>query len=64
MNVSHCHYIRKFPDLSITTPNIKKLDLHECRYLVEVHELVGRLDKLEKWDLKIVVNFKFFQAPS
>ena len=51
MNFRSCQYITKLSDLSITTPNIKELDLRECRNLVEIHDSVGRLDKLEKWYL-------------
>nr|XP_023922363.1 TMV resistance protein N-like [Quercus suber] len=51
MNFSSCQYITKLSDLSITTPNIKQLNLMECRNLVEVHDSVGCLDKLEKLEL-------------
>ena len=51
MNFNSNQYIRELPDLSSATPNIKKLDLHDCRRLVNVPNSVGYLDKLESWDL-------------
>nr|XP_023885429.1 disease resistance-like protein DSC1 [Quercus suber] len=51
MNFNSNQYIRELPDLSSATPNIKKLDLRECRKLVKVPDFVGYLDKLESWDL-------------
>ncbi|XP_050274400.1 disease resistance protein RUN1-like [Quercus robur] len=51
MNFNSNQYIRKLPDLSSATPNIKKLDLRDCRRLVNVPDAVGYLDKLECWDL-------------
>ncbi|KAL0005851.1 hypothetical protein SO802_013412 [Lithocarpus litseifolius] len=51
MNFNSNQYIRKLPDLSSATPNIKKLDLRDCRRLVNVPDSVGYLDKLESWDL-------------
>ena len=51
MNFYSYQYINKLSDLSIATPNIKQLNLHRCTNLVEVHESVGCLDKLEKLNL-------------
>ena len=51
MNFQSCQYIRELPDLSITSPNIKQLNLHEWIKLVKVHNSDGCLDKLESWDL-------------
>ncbi|KAL4634400.1 hypothetical protein ACB092_04G196800 [Castanea dentata] len=51
LNFQSCQYIRELPDLSNATPNIKQLNLCECVKLVEVHDSVGCLDKLESWDL-------------
>ena len=51
MNFNSNQYIRELPDLSSATPNIKKLDLRDCRRLVNVPDTVGYLDKLESWDL-------------
>jgi hypothetical protein len=58
MNFCSCHYISKLPDLLIATPNLKELDLRECRNLVEVHDSVGRLDKLESWDLNNCIELQ------
>ena len=51
MNFNYNQYIRELPDLSSATPNIKKLDLQNCRRLVKIHDSIGCLDKLESWDL-------------
>ncbi|KAM3741455.1 hypothetical protein ACB098_08G178900 [Castanea mollissima] len=52
MDFRSCEYIMKLPDLSMSTPNLKELLLSDCINLVEVHQSVGRLDKLVVWDLK------------
>ena len=51
MNFNSNQYIRELPGLSSATPNIKKLDLHDCAKLVKFHDSFGFLDKLESLDL-------------
>ncbi|XP_050274384.1 disease resistance protein RUN1-like [Quercus robur] len=51
MNFNSNQYIRELPDLLSATPNVKKLDLRNCRKLVKIHDSIGCLDKLESWDL-------------
>ena len=62
MNLRSCHYISKVPDLSIATPNIKELNLCECKNLVEVHNSVGHLDKLERWDLRDCIELQILPS--
>jgi hypothetical protein len=63
MDFHSCEYINHIPDLSMA-PNLKELVLHDCKMLVKVHDSVGRLNKLEFWDLAIALNFEFFQGVS
>ncbi|KAL4622117.1 hypothetical protein ACB092_06G274400 [Castanea dentata] len=51
VDFSRCESIRKIPDLSMS-PNIKELKLSDCRNLVEIDDSLGRLDKLEVWNLR------------
>ena len=62
MNLQSCQYIKELPDLSISTPNIKQLNLCECINLVKVHDTVGCLDKLESLDLTGCVGLKILPS--
>ena len=44
-----CQSITKLPDLY--SPNLEELDLSLCKNLIEVHESIGFLERLKKWDL-------------
>ncbi|XP_027362793.1 TMV resistance protein N-like [Abrus precatorius] len=50
MKLSGCNLLKQVPDLS-GAPNLKKLNLDDCKNLVEVHDSVGFLDKLEVLNL-------------
>ena len=49
INLRSCESITKLPDLCC--PNLEKLDLIVCKNLIEVHESIGSLMKLKKWNL-------------
>ncbi|KAK7835214.1 protein suppressor of npr1-1 [Quercus suber] len=49
INLEHCESIQKFPEL--WAPNLKQFDLSYCKNLVEIHESIGLLDKLETLNL-------------
>ncbi|KAG2668373.1 hypothetical protein I3760_15G157700 [Carya illinoinensis] len=50
MNFDDCQSITKFLDIS-RCPNLKKINLSGCKNLVEVHDSVGFLDKLDTLNL-------------
>ncbi|KAG6676644.1 hypothetical protein I3842_15G162900 [Carya illinoinensis] len=60
MNFGGCDFLTKFPDIS-SCPNLKEIDLHSCKNLVEVHDSVGLiLDKLVNLRLGGCFNLKSF----
>ena len=62
MNFNSNQYVRELPKLSSATPNIKKLDLQECRKLVKVPNSIGCLDKLESWDVRSCVELQILPS--
>ena len=44
------------------SPNIKELKLRDCKNLVEIDDSVGRLDKLEVWNLFNCVKLETFPS--
>ena len=62
MNLQSCQYIRELPNLSITTPNIKQLNLCRCINLVKVHDSIGYLDKLESLNLAGCIGLKILPS--
>ena len=62
MNFNSNQYIRELPDLLSATPNIKKLDLRECRKLVKVPDNIGYHDRLESWDLRNCVELQILPS--
>ncbi|XP_042961723.1 disease resistance protein Roq1-like [Carya illinoinensis] len=50
MNFDDCQSITKFLDIS-RCPNLKKINLSDCKNLVEVHDSVEFLDKLDTLNL-------------
>ncbi|KAG2691110.1 hypothetical protein I3760_09G220900 [Carya illinoinensis] len=60
MNFGGCDFLTKFPDIS-SCLNLKEIDLHSCKNLVEVHDSVGLiLDKLVNLRLAGCFNLKSF----
>ena len=48
IRLKSCESITKLPDLYC--PNLEKLDLIDCKNLIEVHESFGFLEKLKEWN--------------
>ncbi|KAF8016567.1 hypothetical protein BT93_H1936 [Corymbia citriodora subsp. variegata] len=59
INFSHCELIVHMPDLS-STPNLEELDFCYCKNLVEAHESVAYLDKLQVLNLRECYELSVF----
>nr|XP_048330797.1 disease resistance protein Roq1-like [Ziziphus jujuba var. spinosa] len=59
VNLSHCEFLTKIPDLS-TSPNLECLFIDHCTNLAEVHESVGNLTRLVKLDLRLCRKLRIF----
>ncbi|XP_065626522.1 TMV resistance protein N isoform X2 [Quercus suber] len=49
INLESSEFITILPDLCC--PNLERLDLGDCKNLIEVHESIGFLEKLKVWNL-------------
>ncbi|RDX94907.1 TMV resistance protein N, partial [Mucuna pruriens] len=57
MKLSGCKLLQEVPNMS-GAPNLKKLYLDNCKNLVEVHDSVGFLDKLEFFNLNYCTSLR------
>ncbi|XP_027359978.1 TMV resistance protein N-like [Abrus precatorius] len=57
MKLSGCQFLNQVPNLS-GAQNLKKLHLDNCKNLVEVHDSIGFLDKLEDLNLNYCSSLK------
>ena len=48
IGLSYCEFITKLPDLCC--PNLLELNLQDCKNLIEVHDSIGLLEKLNLWN--------------
>ena len=60
INLSGCVSITKLPNLC--APNLEYLDLSYCKNLVECHEAIGFLDKLQQLDLSRCAKLQNFPS--
>ncbi|KAL4613858.1 hypothetical protein ACB092_07G011800 [Castanea dentata] len=60
INLSGCESITKLPNLC--TPNLEKLDLSYCKNLVECHESIGFLDRLQELRLSSCEKLQNFPS--
>ncbi|XP_056166690.1 disease resistance-like protein DSC1 [Syzygium oleosum] len=61
VNFSHCTLLREIPDVS-SLPNLESLDLRECTNLVEVHQSLGRLEKVVHLNFLNCCNLSCFPS--
>ncbi|KAJ9177748.1 hypothetical protein P3X46_012929 [Hevea brasiliensis] len=57
MDLRGCESLIEIPDFSFI-PNLERLNLGGCSNLVEVHQSVGYLDKLEFFSFEFCINLK------
>ena len=60
INLRECESITKLPNLCV--PNLEKLDLSFCKNLVECHESIGFLNKLQKLHLCSCEKLQIFPS--
>ena len=59
-NLFFCERLEKFP--AICAPNLESLDIGFCKNLIEVHESVGDLHKLGRWDLRSCIKLEILPS--
>ena len=59
-DLRYCERLEKFP--AICAPNLKLLDISYCKNLIEVHESVGDLHKLDCWSLKSCIKLEILPS--
>ena len=60
-NLSDCERLEKFP--AIYAPNLNSLDISYCKNLIEVHESVRVLPKLDYWSLRSCIKLEILPSP-
>ncbi|KAI9108284.1 hypothetical protein K1719_020767 [Acacia pycnantha] len=59
LNLKGCEYVIEIPDLS-NLRNLREFNLWNCKNLIEIHDSIGYLQKLEILDVGVCVRLKTF----